>query len=116
MKNAETINGMIEWAVSGQSTGGAVTEVVLRSLASEVKNLRSHIEFHKSKSAWKKPLVDGYPERDEWVLATYKGLYPPRYVRYWVSGMNHHFGGQNADIDGKGSQPITHWMLIPEIS
>ena len=113
MKDTETIDGMLDWAESRNPTGGAVTEVVLRGLAGEVRRLRSHVEFFKAESVWRAPLFEGYPEKDEWVLATYEGVYPPRYVRYWVRGETHHFGGPNADMDGRGAQPITHWMRVP---
>jgi hypothetical protein len=113
MNETETIDGMLDWVDSNYSTSSKVKEVVLRGLAGEVRRLRSHVEFFKAESAWKEPLFDGYPERDEWVLAIYEGVYPPRYVRYWVSGETHHFGGPSADMDGRGSQPITHWMRVP---
>lgn len=56
------------------------------------------------------------PKHGEWVLAVYRGVYQPRYVRFWRDGgKNPHFGGPNADSDGKGSQPATHWMRIAEV-
>jgi len=55
------------------------------------------------------------PVHGEWVLAVYRGVYPPRYVRYSHDGVNTHFGGCGGDTDGKGSQPATHWMRIPDV-
>lgn len=58
---------------------------------------------------------DKMPDDDTRVDAIYKGVYEGatarRNILYWEDeGGNPHFGGFS-EIDGKGSQPATHWRL-----
>ena len=56
---------------------------------------------------------DKLPKDGQRVIAKYAGVYNARIVTFWKDGGgNNHFGLLN-EIDGKGSQPATHWMNIP---
>lgn len=52
---------------------------------------------------------DRLPKDDTRVDCRYIGVYELRKnILFWKDGVNNHFGGF-AEIDGKGSQPATHW-------
>ena len=85
------------------------------ALRNENQQLRDKNMELINSTTWKELPDDGYPDKDEWVLTAYAGVYPPRYVKHWIAGTTHHFGGPQADLDGKGSQPITHWMPVPNL-
>ena len=63
---------------------------------------------------------DRLPDDDTRVIAKYDGVYSGRGevfnrgVLFWLDeGGNPHFGGF-AEIDGRGSQPATHWKPLEE--
>lgn len=52
------------------------------------------------------------PDDGEKVLAQFTGIYLDRKVTYWIDkGGNSHFGAID-ELDGKGSQPATHWRKL----
>ena len=54
------------------------------------------------------------PKDGQRVISSYAGVYDYRIVTFWKDGGdNAHFGTHN-DLDGKGSQPATHWMALLE--
>jgi hypothetical protein len=62
---------------------------------------------------------DVLPHDNTRVITRYQGVYDNRGVYrnkgvlFWLDeGGNAHFGGF-AEIDGRGSQPATHWMHLP---
>ena len=64
-------------------------------------------------------IKDQKPENDTRVDAMYKGVYEGVWARrnilYWEDeNGSSHFGGF-AEIDGKGSQPATHWRKAKQI-
>jgi len=57
---------------------------------------------------------DRLPDDDTRVIAKYDGVYSGRGVLFWLDECgNPHFGGF-AEIDGRGSQPATHWKPLEE--
>ena len=63
------------------------------------------------KGDWVSP-KESLPEYGERVLVCYVGVYEARVVTFWRDqGGSPHFGGSK---DEYGSQPITHWMPLPE--
>jgi len=61
---------------------------------------------------------DRLPELGERVITKYEGVYEDRGayentgVEYWVdTSKNNHFGGLE-ELDGRGSQPATHWKRL----
>jgi len=60
-------------------------------------------------------IEDRLPDDDTRVDCKFEGVYELREnILFWVgeSGRGH-FGGF-LEIDGKGSQPATHWMPLPQ--
>ena len=57
-------------------------------------------------------IKDKKPENYTRVDAMYEGVYEGARIRrnilYWEDGVNSHFGWFS-EVDGKGSQPATHW-------
>jgi len=46
------------------------------------------------------------------VVAKFEGVYEGRRVTFWFdTGGGSHFGAID-ELDGKGSQPATHWMPL----
>lgn len=61
------------------------------------------------------PVKERLPQDGQTVMAHYKGVYDYRLVYFWLDGGNQpHFGGVD-EPDGRGSQPATHWMELPEL-
>ena len=57
---------------------------------------------------------DRLPNDGQKVVSAYQGVYDYRIVTFSKSsGGPPHFGGP-MEMDGKGSQPATHWMPLPE--
>lgn len=60
------------------------------------------------KSEWVS-VDDAIPKEGLMVICKYSGVYTDRRVTFWKdAGGNPHFG-LPSEIDGKGSQPATHW-------
>lgn len=57
---------------------------------------------------------DKLPKDGDIVLCCYQGVYAYRVVSFWedIQGLPHF--GIPSETDGKGSQPATHWMPLPE--
>lgn len=63
---------------------------------------------------------DRLPPDNTRIDCKYEGVYELREnILFWYDQENHHFGGF-LEIDGKGSQPATHWRLtvyrVPSMS
>lgn len=56
---------------------------------------------------------DQLPEHGQLVLCKYEGVYDSRRVTFWRDAVNNHFG-LPSEVDGKGSQPATHWKAVPD--
>ena len=54
------------------------------------------------------------PKDGQRVISSYAGVYDYRIVTFWKDGGDNAHFGTSGDLDGKGSQPATHWMPLPE--
>lgn len=55
------------------------------------------------------------PDKGQRVIAIYKGVYRHRIVTFWIDAGNAWHFGTPEELDGKGSQPATHWHELPEM-
>lgn len=66
------------------------------------------------RSGWIR-VEDRLPRQYQEVLASYKGVYDYRIVIFWKEkDGTPHFGAPHS-LDGRGSQPATHWCPLPPL-
>lgn len=59
------------------------------------------------------PTEIGFPSKSgAIVLAKYEGVYTARQVTFWRDGAGNPHFGLPTELDGRGSQPATHWRPI----
>jgi len=83
-------------------------------LAGEMKLLeRENTKLKAEMNRWRK-VPEVMPGNGQRVVAHYAGVYQYRLATFWHDGFNAHFGYPN-EADGKGSQPATHWLPLPDV-
>ena len=60
------------------------------------------------------PVSEMLPQDGQKVICRYDGVYEARLCGFWTDGKNYPHFGYPGETDGKGSQPATHWMPLPE--
>jgi hypothetical protein len=61
------------------------------------------------------PICERFPDEGATVLTCYVGVYSNRVAAFWRdAGGEAHFTGTHYSGSPSGSQPVTHWMHLPE--